>query len=104
MIIDGHAHACGDFCTARQLIDCLDKHAVDCVILVPGEPGSTRTYPLPELARFFPDRDVVPITNALSRMALRFTKTAETIGRVCVGCLLCRAAGCFHLYSNDAFL
>lgn len=61
------------------LVDMLDRLSVDKVILVPGELNSTKNYPLPELAQLFPGKDVVTFTNWLSRLALRLSKTADTI-------------------------
>ena len=37
MIIDGHAHACGDFLRAENIVEILDRNQVDKVVLVPGE-------------------------------------------------------------------
>lgn len=36
MVIDGHAHACGEFANVEQLIELLDKLGVDKVALCPG--------------------------------------------------------------------
>ena len=53
MIIDGHAHASGDFLKPENIIDNLDKSGVDKVILVPGELESTKNYSLPNLRIHF---------------------------------------------------
>ncbi len=37
MIIDGHAHACGDFLTSEGILEKLNEAGVDKVVLVPGE-------------------------------------------------------------------
>ncbi len=37
MIIDGHAHSCGNFFTAQGILDTLDKLNVDKVVLCPGQ-------------------------------------------------------------------
>ena len=41
MIIDAHAHACGEFADPRKLIDILDKLGVNKVALCPGLKGHT---------------------------------------------------------------
>jgi len=41
MIIDAHAHACGEFADPRQLIEILDKLGVDKIALCPGLKGHT---------------------------------------------------------------
>jgi len=67
MIIDGHAHACGPFLEAGGVVELLDRNGVDKVVLVPGIPGGTKTYSLPPLAKWFPNRDVVFWTNLLTK-------------------------------------
>jgi hypothetical protein len=54
MIVDGHAHACGDYLTSESIMNKLDKAGVEKVILVPGELDSLKIYPLPNLARLLP--------------------------------------------------
>lgn len=46
MIIDAHAHACGEFADPRKLTEILDKLGVDKVALCPGLKGHT-TAPTP---------------------------------------------------------
>ena len=70
MIIDGHAHASGDFLTPKNIIQKLDETGVDKVVLVPGELNSTKTYSLPNLAQLFPPKNVVKLTNSLTRFIL----------------------------------
>lgn len=54
MVIDGHAHACGDFLTVESIKKKLDELRVDKVILVPGEPGSDKNQDLPKNTYFEP--------------------------------------------------
>ena len=49
MIIDGHAHACGEFADIDQLVKLLDKLGVDKVCLCPGLKGHTNVPPLPNV-------------------------------------------------------
>ena len=86
MIIDGHAHACGGFLTADGIVKILDANQVDKVLLTAGEPNSTKIYNLPNLAGWFPNRDVIAWINALSKLILRVSGTAR------------------HLYQGNAYV
>ncbi len=77
MIIDGHAHACGDFLTIQEIKKNLDSNSVDKVVLVPGELNSTRTYPFPSVARLFPKSNVVKVFNQLTKMVVKITNMRE---------------------------
>ena len=79
MIIDGHAHACGDFLTPESIIRNLDKSGVDKVVLVPGELGSSKNFLLPNLASIFPSKNVVRITNYLTKFVMRITGAISQI-------------------------
>jgi len=79
MIIDGHAHACGVFLKGEDIVKNLTETGVDKVVLVPGELDSEQTYGLPGLAEFFPDRDVVQLTNALTKIMISMTGKTKDI-------------------------
>ncbi len=79
MIIDGHAHASGDFLESKSIIDNLDKSGVNKVILVPGELESSKNYFLPNLARLFPKHNVVKITNLLTKFIIGIMGTVKQI-------------------------
>ncbi len=81
MIIDGHAHASGDFLKPESIIDNLDKSGVDKVILVPGELESTKNYSLPNLARLFPSQNVVKVTNLLTKFIIGIAGTVKQISK-----------------------
>ena len=49
MIIDAHAHACGEFADPRKLIEILDKLGVDKVALCPGLKGHTNAPTPPNI-------------------------------------------------------
>jgi len=49
MIIDAHAHACGEFANPRKLTEILDKLGVDKVALCPGLKGHTRAPTPPNI-------------------------------------------------------
>jgi predicted TIM-barrel fold metal-dependent hydrolase len=79
MIIDGHAHACGDYLTADSIINNLNDSGVDKVVLVPGELQSSTTYSLPNLAEIFPKKNVVKIFNPITRLTIRLTGAINQI-------------------------
>jgi uncharacterized protein len=89
MIIDGHSHACGKFLTPDGIIKSLDESGVDKVILVPGELNSKTEYSLPNIAKLFPNKNVVKITNYLTKLALSLTDKVNNIpaGNEYVYCL-----------------
>ncbi len=49
MIIDAHAHACGEFANPRKLTEILDKLGVDKVALCPGLKGHTNAPTPPNI-------------------------------------------------------
>jgi predicted TIM-barrel fold metal-dependent hydrolase len=49
MIVDAHAHACGEFADLRKLTQILDELRVDKVALCPGLKGHTSAPPLPNI-------------------------------------------------------
>lgn len=79
MIIDGHSHACGKFLTPDDIIKTLDNNGIDKVILVPGELNSKVEYSLPNLAAIFPQRNVVKVTNYLTKFAMKLTGKVKDI-------------------------
>jgi predicted TIM-barrel fold metal-dependent hydrolase len=79
MIIDGHSHACGNFLTAESIIHTLDSCGVDKVVLVPGELNSKAEYTLPDLAKAFPKRNVVKVTNFMTKIMMKLTNKVKDI-------------------------
>ena len=79
MIIDGHSHACGGFLTAESIITTLDKCGLEKVVIVPGELNSKTEYSLPNLASFFPRRNVVKVTNRLTKFVMKLTSKVKEI-------------------------
>lgn len=74
MIIDGHAHASGDFLTPEGIIQTLDAAKTDKVVLVPGEMNRSKAMPFPNVAKLFPKRNVTKFFNHLIKMVMRITK------------------------------
>lgn len=79
MIVDAHAHACGDFLKGEDVASVLDRNGVDKVILVPGEYGSGKNYSIPNIAARFPNKDVIRVTNSLTKIAIGITGGAKKI-------------------------
>ena len=79
VIIDAHAHACGDFLHGKDIVKILDSNNVDKVVLVPGELGSTKNYSLPDWAARFPDTDIVSFTNLITKVVIGISGTAKQI-------------------------
>ena len=50
MIIDGHAHACGVFISARSIEKHSTEHDKDMIVLTGGEPNSDKNYSYPMLS------------------------------------------------------
>ena len=79
MIIDGHSHACGKFLTAESIVKTLDTNGVHKVVLVPGELNSKSEYYLPDIASKFPKRNVVKVTNYMTKFVMRLTGKVKDI-------------------------
>jgi len=79
LVIDGHAHACGEYLTSESIIRCLDQNKVDKVVLVPGELNSAKTYGLSDIASYFPNANVVKFSNLVSWLVIRLAKTIDQI-------------------------
>lgn len=79
MIIDGHAHACGKFLHANDILNHLDKNNVDIVVLVPGELNSKSEYSLPDIASKFPKKNVVKVTNNITKLVMKLTGKVKDI-------------------------
>ncbi len=78
-MIDGHAHACGKYLKPNTIIKELDKMGISHVVLVPGEPDSIKEYSLLNFAKLLPNKNVVKITNVLSRFVIKMTGATKTI-------------------------
>jgi hypothetical protein len=79
VIIDAHAHACGDFLHGENIVDILERNDVSKVVLVPGELGSSRSYSFPDLAARFPTKDVVSVTNLITKVVIGISGKARQI-------------------------
>jgi len=79
MIIDGHSHACGRYLTAEGIESMLDKCGANKAVIVPGELNSKTEYSLPDLAKIFPKRNVVKVTNRLTKLVMKITRKVKEI-------------------------
>ena len=79
MIIDCHAHACGENLSVDSLISNLDKNKTDIVVLVPGELNSKKTYKFKELPDKNQEIDILPKTNRIVRFAMTLTNMKRII-------------------------
>ena len=81
-IIDGHAHASGDFLTPESIIRTLDAARTDKVVLVPGETERSKALPFPDVARVFPNRNVTKFFNILTKIVvMKITKANLQLGK-----------------------
>jgi len=81
VIIDTHAHAAGPYMKAENLIAAMDANNVDKTVLVPGEWQSDTTYAMPDIARAFPYKDVVSVTNRITKAVIGISGKAKHIDR-----------------------
>ena len=79
MIIDGHAHACGNYLNVDSIVKSLNKENVLKVLLVPGELNSTKTYSLPNFSKIFPKSSSVSFTNILTKLIMSITGKVKHI-------------------------
>jgi len=81
MIVDGHAHASGDFLTPEGIIHTLDKAKADKVVLVPGEINRSTAMTFPNLARLFPRNNVTKFWNIITKLVMRITRANKQFGK-----------------------
>lgn len=79
MIVDGHAHACGEYLTQAEVMKKLQNANVDMVVLTPGEYGSKITYPLSNVAKKRPLDDVVSKNNQKTQKLIKLMGQVKNI-------------------------
>ena len=77
MIIDGHAHACGDYLIPEKIIIHLAESKVDKLVLVPGELNSEKTYSFPNVAKLLPGLNITKFFNYLTKMVISLTNAQK---------------------------
>lgn len=81
MIIDGHAHACGDYLTVDSILRKLDENSTDAVILCPGQLNKDKGYKLPDLYLKYPNKDFIYAINRLTKIITGLTGVAKQIDK-----------------------
>ncbi len=79
MIIDGHAHACGDYLNSELISRHLDKYGVDMVVLTAGELNSSKTYSMKDITSKKPYADVVNNLKYVIKTVVALTGAAKQI-------------------------
>lgn len=79
MIIDGHAHACGQFLTCEGLERYLMEHKIDRVVLCGGEAESTKNYHYPMLSNVFWGQG---LAYAMNRVIQRMSKKSDMVSHM----------------------
>lgn len=79
MIIDGHAHACGEYLTVAGILKKLNENSTDAVVLCPGELNKDKGYILPDLYLKYPNKDFIYVINRLTKMIIALTSAAKQI-------------------------
>lgn len=79
MRIDGHAHACGEYLTLKNIDQKIKSNQLDYVVLVPGEYNNKKTYHLKDRTLKNPEKDAVLKINKLARIIVTLTQTQRDI-------------------------
>jgi hypothetical protein len=79
MIIDGHAHACGEYYDYDSIIRVLDENNTDRVVLCPGEVNSRKNYGLPLISERFPKKDIMFAVNRVIGFVTKMTGAAKHV-------------------------
>jgi predicted TIM-barrel fold metal-dependent hydrolase len=79
MIIDGHAHACGEYLSTESIKKKINLANVDKVVLVPGQLNSAKTYKLKDYTKKNPHKDVIKRTNKIIRMGITLLRVHKAI-------------------------
>lgn len=79
MIIDGHAHACGEYLTPESIENYLAVNGADKVLLAPGELNSAKSYSMPVFSEWFPKKNAVKVTNVMTRIVVTLSGSADHI-------------------------
>lgn len=79
MIIDSHAHACGEYLNIESIKKKMKNNGIEKIILVPGELGSKKTYNLKDYTHKKPYKDVLIKTNKITRVIITLTGMKKKI-------------------------
>ncbi|MBM3310646.1 MAG: hypothetical protein FJY80_03970 [Candidatus Aminicenantes bacterium] len=81
MVIDGHAHAAGEFFAAADIVRILDDEGVDKVVLAPGPVNEPKKYPVPNIGRLQGKRRLGFAGNKFLRLLARRVNREVDYGR-----------------------
>ena len=82
MIIDGHAHSCGEFFEAKGIIEKINRLKVDKVVLLPGvKNGPVQYNYIPGLAKIFNRADMLFAANKMIRLLSTVQQTDDLMER-----------------------
>lgn len=79
MIVDGHAHCCGEFSTGEKIIRYLDENKIDKVVLCAGELGNSKSYSYPMVSDIIRDEDLGYIFNKIICMVAKMSNLIKTL-------------------------
>ena len=79
MIIDGHAHACGEYYDYASIIRVLDENKTDRVVLCPGEVNSRKSYGLPRISERFLQEDIMFAVNRIIGYVTKITGAVKHV-------------------------
>ena len=79
MVVDSHAHACGEYLSAESIEEKLRVSGCDKVILCPGQYGSKKTYAIRNRTLKNPYADTVSHGNKLLKLLIKFTGAIRDI-------------------------
>lgn len=79
MIIDGHAHSCGIFHHAEDILKILDQLQVDKVALCTNFENNDKNQSLPNLAKWFPGSDVMLPMNRVIKLVNKLASAKTSL-------------------------
>ncbi len=79
MIIDAHAHACGELNTIEGITFYLKRNKLDKIVLCPGEQNSKKNYPVPMLSDKLPTAKMGYWFNKVIRRVVKLSGVADTL-------------------------
>ncbi|AGL02375.1 amidohydrolase family protein [Desulfoscipio gibsoniae] len=82
MIIDGHAHSCGEFFASEKIIAKLNELNVDKVVLCPGVNNGPKNYNyIPGLAKIFSTTDILLSANKIIKLLSKIQQPDDIMQR-----------------------
>lgn len=79
MIIDAHAHFCGELSQIKGILHYMKSNTLKRIVLCPGEHHSKRGYPLPMFTDLIPSEAIGYTFNKIIRRMVALTGMAEAI-------------------------